>query len=263
MSRKRNITSKLTLLVCLCLIGWLESANALTNGIQLQSHRAVYELSLSDSDTFSGINGISGTIEYDFSGSECDGYTTNQSFLINILYENGRTALLDVNFSAYENVSESNFQFAHKTAIASREIENVRGLASRNGGDIVAKLQYPKQEELTINSDALFPTEHILKTIELAKSGEKFFSIDTYDGQEDGKTIYFTTTIIGNERDLNLDGIKELQGKRYWPVTFAYFEQDQEQRGEQTPFAEFLGNLYENGVHSEVQFKYSDYSMKR
>ena len=261
MSQSQNVIIKLATLYCLCFFSMLGSANAITNGVQLQSHRAVYELSLGDSDTFSGINGILGTIEYDFSGSECDGFTTNVIYLINILYENGNTAVLEINTSTYENLKERSFQFAHKTALASQEIENVRGLASRNGGEIVVDLQYPKQEKQTIKSDALFPTEHILKTIEMAKSGKNFFSIDTFDGSEDGKKIYDTSTIIGIERDLTLDGFEDLAGIRYWPVTFAYFEQDQEQRSEQTPASELLGNLHENGVHSEVLFKFSEYSM--
>ena len=45
--------------------------------VKLTPHRAVYEVTLDDARSASGITGIDGRMVFEFSGSECDGYTLN------------------------------------------------------------------------------------------------------------------------------------------------------------------------------------------
>ena len=263
-----NIVKGAMLIFILVCTVHLESANAVLSGSQLQSHRAIYELSLGSSELTTGISGMSGKIEYEFSGSECDGFTTNFRFLINTIDESGNSFKIDLNSSTYENMEDNSFQFAHKSLIGTGVIENVRGLAQRMGDDLVVDLQLPKQDQLRIKQDVLFPTEHILRTIDQAQSGSNFFVVNTYDGSEDGMEVYYTTTFIGRkseskqlEQDSNSVEMQKLANLTFWPVTFAYFDTEENSDGEQTPVQEFVANLYENGVHGKLHFKYPEYSI--
>ena len=263
-----NIVKSALLVAILVCTVHLESANAVLSGSQLQSHKAIYELSLGDSEVTTGLSGISGKIEYEFSGSECDGFTTNVRFLINIIYNSGNSIETDFTTSTYENFEDSNFQFAHKSMIEAEEIENLRGFAQRNDDDLVVDLQLPKQEQFKIKQDVLFPTEHILKTIDQAKSGTNFFVVNTYDGTEDGMKVYYTTTFIGKksdskqlEQDTNSVEMQKLGDVAFWPITFAYFDSEGNSDGEQTPVYEFVANLFENGVHSKLHLKYPEYTI--
>lgn len=263
-----NIVKSATLIYILVCTVHLESANAVLSGSQLQSHRAIYELSLGSLDVTTGLSGISGKIEYEFSGSECDGFTTNVRFLINFIYDSGKSIETNLTSSTYENIEDSNFQFAHKSLIETEVIENLRGFAQREGDDLVVDLQLPKQEQFKIKQDALFPTEHILRTIDQAKSGSNFFVINTYDGTEDGMKVYYTTTFIGNKsdskqlvQDTNSIEMQKFGDVAFWPITFAYFDSEENSDGEQTPVYEFVANLYENGVHSKLRLKYPEYSI--
>ena len=247
----------------------MESAKAVLSGSQLQPHRAIYDLSLESSEAISGISGMSGKIEYEFAGSECDGFTSNVKFLIDVLYDSGNTVKMDLSSSTYENLIENNFQFAHKSSMGSLVVEDVRGLATREQENLTVDVQHPTQEQVKIEYNALFPTEHIIMTIDQARADSQFFVIDTFDGAEDGKKVYYTTTFIGKEygsnqleQGIGTGELEKLDGKVFWPVSFSYFDKDEEQQSDQTPIHELVGNLYENGVHGDLKFKYPEYSLK-
>ena len=44
---------------------------------KLAAHRAIYEMTLDDARSASGITGIDGRMVFEFTGSECDGYSLN------------------------------------------------------------------------------------------------------------------------------------------------------------------------------------------
>ena len=44
---------------------------------KLVAHRAIYEMTLDDARSASGITGIDGRMVFEFTGSECDGYSLN------------------------------------------------------------------------------------------------------------------------------------------------------------------------------------------
>ena len=267
MKQRLNYNISIMFVLVLVFAGYSQPTDAMLKSTQLKSHRADYLLSFGSSDAVSGISGISGKVEYEFSGSECDGYTTNVNFLINVIYDQGGITKFNSKTSTFENFNEGNFQFAHNTLIGSQEIERVHGFANRSDEKLEVEIHEPRLELVELSGDALFPTEHILKTIEHALSGTKYFLVDTYDGTEDGKKIYATSTFIGNEGgsnqaefDSNSIEMEKLSEVPNWPVTFSYF--DKEQEGEQTPIYVLDVNLYENGVHSNMLFKYPEYSFK-
>ena len=45
--------------------------------VKLTPHRAVYEMTFDEARSASGITGIDGRMVFEFTGSECDGYTLN------------------------------------------------------------------------------------------------------------------------------------------------------------------------------------------
>ena len=61
--------------------------------IKLTPHRAVYEVTLDDARSASGITGIDGRMVFEFTGSECDGYTLNMRMVTQMTDSQGQTNL--------------------------------------------------------------------------------------------------------------------------------------------------------------------------
>ena len=64
--------------------------------IKLTPHRAVYEVTLDDARSASGITGIDGRMVFEFSGSECDGYTLNMRMVTQMTDSQVQTNLTDL-----------------------------------------------------------------------------------------------------------------------------------------------------------------------
>ena len=63
---------------------------------KLVPHRAIYEMSLNDARTASGITGIDGRMVFEFTGSECDGYSLNMRMVTQMTDSQGQTNLTDL-----------------------------------------------------------------------------------------------------------------------------------------------------------------------
>ena len=64
--------------------------------VKLTPHRAVYEMTLDEARSASGITGIDGRMVFEFTGSECDGYTLNMRMVTQMTDSQGQTNLTDL-----------------------------------------------------------------------------------------------------------------------------------------------------------------------
>src|SRR5512144_308728 len=78
---------------------------------KLAAHRAIYEMTLDDARSASGITGIDGRMVFEFTGSEGDGYSLNMRMVTQMTDSQGQTNLTDLRSSTWEQGDGQKFRF--------------------------------------------------------------------------------------------------------------------------------------------------------
>jgi hypothetical protein len=233
----------------------------------LQPHRAVYDMSLGERDENGTIAAVSGRIVTEFTGSACEGFTTNFRFVSRIDDQDGGSRLTDLRTTSYEDATGDIFQFVTQSYIDRKLSAESKGVATRDGDEVIVDLAKPALKQETFASGPLFPTQHLVKVIEAAEAGGTIMQADLYDGSEKGEKVFATTAVIGRPAagadEAGLDDTKAVEtlaaGAR-WPVRLSYFEMGGD-RAEQTPMYELSFLVYANGVTRKLELDYGDFTI--
>lgn len=224
------------------------------SAIQLIPHRIVYELKLKDATERSGVTALTGRMVYEFTGSECDGYTVNFRSVSEI-YAGDTVRISDQQASFYENFEDESFSFMNRSYLDEKLDTEVSGRARHQKDELVVSYKKPDQENINLPTSQ-FPTANLIDLIQRAKSGERIYEARIFDGSDGGEKSLITTSIIGEfEKPENLDNdeikiIGEEGEAGYWPVSISYFEE--EENGDTLPIYRFAFKLYENGVSRDL-----------
>jgi hypothetical protein len=234
---------------------------------RLAPHRAIYEMTLDDARTASGITGIDGRMVFEFTGSECDGYSLNMRMVTQMTDSQGQTNLTDLRSSTWEQGDGKKFRFQSAQYLNDKLGDVTMGRAVRETPNEAVKvnLSQPAHAELNLGGSVLFPTQHSLALIEAARAGRALFQARIYDGSEKGRKVYDTTAFIGTLVAPGSDSMLEQVAKdkglgelASWPVSIGYFELI---GGDLTPSYQIDFRLYENGVSRELLIDYGDFSI--
>ena len=232
------------------------------------SHQALYELSLIKSRGNSAINGARGRILYNFSGSACEGYTSEFRQVSELNSGEGKTTLSDLRSTSWEDGGGKSYRFKIDTRMNDSDAAPVDGVAERVGDQITVKLKKPVTKTFNLEGNVVFPTEQIQKIIQAARAGKSVLELTVYDGSDNGEKVYSTLSVIGQpipgDRSIPSpdpstanDQMKVLTR---WPVTVSYYDRDARARdGEQTPVYAMSFELFENGVSRALVLDYNDF----
>jgi EipB-like len=235
---------------------------------KLVPHRAIYEMTLDDARSASGITGIDGRMVFEFTGSECDGYSLNMRMVTQMTDSQGQTNLTDLRSSTWEQGDGQKFRFQSAQYLNDKLGDVTMGRAVREPPNeaVKVKLSQPSRAELNLSGQILFPTQHSLALIDKALAGQSLFQAKIYDGSEKGRKVYETTAFIGNMVKPGTDDAKleppakekKLGELASWPVSIGYFEPKE---GDLIPSYQIDFRLYENGVSRELLIDYGDFSI--
>ncbi len=235
---------------------------------KLVAHRAVYEMSLDDARSASGITGVDGRMVFEFTGSECDGYSLNMRMVTEMTNSQGQTNLTDLRSSTWEQGDGQKFRFQSAQYLNDKLGDVTMGRAVRPApnADVKVKISQPAAGELDLPAQVLFPTQHSFALIDAALAGQSLFQARIYDGSEKGRKVYDTTAFIGKMVKPGVDADKlEAAAKdkglgdlASWPVSIGYFEA---KGGDLTPSYQIDFRLYANGVSRELLIDYGDFSI--
>src|SRR6516225_4437430 len=236
--------------------------------VKLTPHRAVYEMTLDEARSVSGITGIDGRMVFEFTGSECNGYTLNMRMVTQMTDSQGQTNLTDLRSSTWEQGNGQKFRFQSAQYLNDKLGDVTMGRAVRESPNqaVKVRLSQPSHAELDLTGQVLFPTQHSLALIDAARAGQSLFQAKIYDGSEKGRKVYDTTAFIGSKVEAGADtdklepaakekGLGELAS---WPVSMGYFEP---KGSDLTPSYQIDFRLYENGVSRELRIDYGDFSI--
>lgn len=234
---------------------------------KLAPHRAIYEMTLQEARSASGITGIDGRMVFEFTGSACDGYSLNMRMVTQMTDSQGQTNLTDLRSSTWEQGDGKKFRFQSAQYLNDKLGDVTMGRAVRAPSEALkVKLSQPSRTELDLSGQIFFPTQHSIALIEKALEGKALFQAKIYDGSERGRKVYETTAFIGDRvepgsEDEQLEEAakeKKLGELPSWPVSIGYFERT---GGDLTPSYQIDFRLYENGVSRELLIDYGDFAI--
>lgn len=226
----------------------------------LVPHRAVYDIQLKQASERSGIEGMRGRMVYEFSGSECQGFTTNFRFVTRI--DTGeQIRVTDQQSMTFEDLAAGKFRFETKSFTDDQLDKDVSGAAEDEDGKVRIEIEEPEPRAIEL-ADSRFPTAHMMDVIANARKGKSLFEARIFDGSEDGDKSYLTTTVVGRAHTpTSLEAADKSAGamaaEAYWPVSIAYF--DEKASGDLLPIYTQSFKLYENGISRDLTLDYGDF----
>src|SRR5271154_7333217 len=125
----------LTLAVPALAAGLSGSAKAAANGAFL-SHQALYELSLLKSRGSNSISSARGRILYSFSGSACEGYTSEFRQVSEMNSGDDKMTLSDLRSTSWEDAAGKTYRFKIDSRMNDVETNPIDGIAERVGDHI-------------------------------------------------------------------------------------------------------------------------------
>jgi hypothetical protein len=242
-------------------------AEATANGAFL-SHQALYELSLLKSRGSNSINSARGRILYSFTGSACEGYTSEFRQVSEMDSGEDKVTLSDLRSTSWEDAAGKTYRFKIDSRMNDVDTSPVDGIAERVGDHITVKLKQPQTKTFTLDGSTVFPTQLIQDIITAAKQGKPILERSVYDGTDDGEKVFNTLAVIGqairgDQTIASPDPSTEndvMKSATRWPVTVSYFERDAKpEDGEQTPLYAMSFELFENGVSRALVLDYNDF----
>lgn len=240
------------------------------SSIELVPHRAVYDLSLRDSLSSSNVADLRGRLVLDFSGSPCAGYSYKSRLVTQLTNQDGGAFVTDMRTSTWEDAEGEEFRFENSEYVGFQPAEIVSGSASREGSGsrIAVEFKKPAPGSVEFDQQAMFPTQHSIAILEAAQRGKRFVQADVFDGSEQGKKLYSTTTFIGRAvppaakpgPSANDAGNGRLSSLTSWPISISFYDGDKTgPRDEGLPTYELAFRLYANGVSGDLTINYGDF----
>jgi EipB-like len=232
------------------------------------AHQALYDLSLVKSRGSSSINSARGRILYNFSGSACEGYTSEFRQVSELDSGEGKVTLSDLRSTSWEDGAGKSYRFKIDARMNDADSSQVDGVAERTGDHITVKLKQPETKTFTLDGSAVFPTEQIQRIVAAAREGKSVLELMVYDGSDNGERVYSTLSVIGQpipgdrtiaapDPSTTNDVMKSLTR---WPVTVSYYDREAKAKdGEQTPVYAMSFELFENGVSRALVLDYNDF----
>ncbi|SCX01389.1 hypothetical protein DSM25558_0252 [Agrobacterium sp. DSM 25558] len=240
-----------------------EVASAVPANIpNLISHRAVYDLELKDASDRSGIEGMTGRMVYEFTGSSCKGYKTDFRFVTQI-NTGDAVRMTDQQTTTFEDAASKTFKFETKSFTDDKLDKEVTGSAADANGTMKIDLTKPDARKIDLAAGE-FPTEHMFQVIENAKLGKRIFESRVFDGSDDGDESLITSTLVGKQQtpkdgdadpDVGMAG--DFAKTPFWPVTIAYY--NDKAGTDSLPIYRMSFKLYENGITRDLTMDYGDF----
>ncbi|HZT52421.1 MAG TPA: cell envelope integrity EipB family protein [Stellaceae bacterium] len=248
------------------------SLAAPTLAADIDTHRALYDLSLASAKPGSGVLGATGAMYYEW-GETCDsGWTVEQRFRLRLLYAESGGAEISSTLVTWESKDGLRYRFTERRQRDGTLTEELHGEAHLDGpgkgGE--AKFNRPENVNIALKPGVIFPTAHTLLLIDRAKAGDTFISRAVFDGSSVENATQITAVIgpqlkpappparqTGGDKDNPLAS-PLLQGPA-WRVRLAFFPPDSHS---ETPDYELGMRLLANGVSQDMELDYGDYVVK-
>jgi hypothetical protein len=221
-------------------------------------HRALYSMSLGNTENDSGIVDVEGRMAFEWR-EDCDGWVVEQRYAMRYFGASSSVREVDTTFTTWESKDGKRYRFFVTNNPGSGSPPKIEGFASHPGenGTGMARFTVPDETDFELPAAVLFPSAHTFAMIDAAIAGGKFFAAPMFDGSEvEGPTS--VSAVMGLERT-DMDSDKPLLKGRHWPIRMAFFAADS--KGSE-PTYEMSATMHSNGVASDLILDYGDFTVK-
>ena len=246
-------------LLALGVCAFTHPSQAQNSAVSMAPHRAVYDLSLPKSSN-GGPESARGRIVVEFSGSACDGYVQTMRQVVELAAQEGDAARLDYRSSTFESGDATRFRFSRDNKKSGEQPDKADGTVEKRNRAILLMINKPKRKQMDLPDGTLFPTEHMKKLIQTAKSGEPRFTAPLFDGADEDNRVFDTVVTIGARKEGG-DGqalTATLSALPHWPMSMSFFERE---KGDGIPVQTMRFTVFENGVISSIVIDFGDFSL--
>ena len=132
----------------------------------LVPHRAVYDLTMIESNESADVANISGRLVMEFTGSTCTGFTSKLRFVTESEDPDGQSQITNSRSSTFESADGRSLEFANETYTGDILAEESRGKASRKDSDVDVALTKPATKEFALAPSVVFPTEQMQRILD-------------------------------------------------------------------------------------------------
>jgi EipB-like len=169
----------LCLLAALLIVAHPDSSAA----VDLQPHRAIYRMVLSNAARDSDVVSANGVMVYRF-GRGCDGWTVENQTFLRLLYDNDTQADTLWSFASWESADGMKFRFHARYDQDGKNLEKLEGQAVLDavGGAGRARFSHPPGKVIPLPPGTVFPTEHVRGVIAAAEQGKHRLNRVVFDG---------------------------------------------------------------------------------
>jgi hypothetical protein len=250
--------------VSILLSGCLLVAAPPSQGGEYAAHRALYNMSLENARSGSGISGVKGKMAVEWTDS-CAGWAFQYRSVIDVTFDETPPARLTSTAASWESSDGKSYRFDVRHNTNGKEVERIEGVANlsaKNGAGHTV-FTHPKPSKIDLPAGTLFPVAHSLAIMRAAKVGKapQFVSRNVFDGM-DVKGLYQVNAIIGAAKQSKMEfpgnkGImKEMPS---WSVSLAYFALN---NGESVPQHEIKMRLFANGVADDLIMDFEEFVVR-
>ena len=229
--------------------------------VELQSHRAVYDLTLVSARSASGIVGLRGRMVLEWAGG-CEGATFNQRMGLRIDRADEQSLISDLTLSSWESRDGRRLRFTFRDRVNRQLIREFRGQATIDDADGAGRVDFslPEGRTETLPPGTLFPTAHMREVIARAKDGERLISRKIFEVTSDHlifDAVAFVSKALAAD-DTGGEHHELLEGLASWRMTIGFFDIATKS---DTPEYEVAFRVFDNGVSTEVELDYGDFKV--
>lgn len=236
--------------------------------VAIVPHRAMYTMKLAGTRNGSRVSDISGRMLFSWA-DDCHAWNVEQKMQLRFFYSEGEVSdtISDLVSREAKDGSSFNFHTRH-TEDGAEKTDIYRGYANLNMtsdglGNGEAVYSGDNEKRITL-SNALFPAHHTMQLLQHARKGEKFFSVNVFDGADE-KGFSEISSFISSAIEAKPMIEKASSGKedkltqvRAWPIRMAFFAPNSETG---SPDYEMDMVLLDNGIIKSMTIDYGEYSM--
>ena len=228
---------------------------AMATPVELLSHRAAYRLTLASPSGAAGVTAVQGGLVMEWR-AECDGWISSQRLGFVAATDGGPGFSYDVRFSSWESRDNTKLRFNVRSFDGLEMREEFRGEAALagSGADGLARYDAPEGTKLDLPAGTIFPTEHVRRLIEAARSGERVVTHAVFDGSGED-ALANVNAVIGPSRERTTATGTEAR----WPVNLAYYGT---KVSDTLPDFQISFEMDDRGVLYDVMLDYGDFALK-
>lgn len=190
----------------------------------------------------------------------CDGWATEQRYLLKLVNADEPERILKTSFVTWESKDGLRYRFNVKRTRTGAPAEVVRGEAVLNAdGSGIAEFDQPEKTKINLPAGTKFLTSHILALMKTAEAGGRFqphllFDGGTLEGSQSVTALLFPPR--ASRPNAVLPTI--LANPTVWPMFLAYFKIS-DKTGE--PDFEMSMDMQPNGVVPRMVLDYGDFKL--